>query len=53
MRRIALLLLILPLAACGLFPSKQNRALRRSPDYQRRLSGRLQQRLVAGRQQAP
>src|ERR1700678_2196906 len=33
MRRIALLLLILPLAACGLFESKQMRALRKSPDY--------------------
>jgi hypothetical protein len=33
MRRIFLLSILLPLAACGLFPSKQERALRRSPDY--------------------
>ena len=33
MRRFAPLLLILPLAACGLFPSKAERALRKSPDY--------------------
>lgn len=33
MRRISLLLLLLPLAACGLFPSKAERAMRRSPDY--------------------
>jgi len=33
MRRIALILSFLALAACGLFPSKQERALRRSPDY--------------------
>lgn len=33
MRRIALFLLLLPLTACGLFPSKQERALRRTPDY--------------------
>jgi hypothetical protein len=33
MRAIALILLLLPLAACGIFESKQTRALRRSPDY--------------------
>ena len=33
MRRIALFVLLLPLSACALFPSKQERALRRSPDY--------------------
>jgi hypothetical protein len=34
MRRAAIILLmILPLAACGLFQSKQTRALRRTPDY--------------------
>ena len=33
MRRIVLFLLFLPLSACALFPSKQERALRRSPDY--------------------
>jgi hypothetical protein len=33
MYRIALFLLFLPLCACALFPSKQERALRRSPDY--------------------
>jgi hypothetical protein len=35
MRRtvILLLLLLLPLSACALFPGKQERALRRSPDY--------------------
>ena len=34
MRRAAvLILMILPLAACSLFQSKQTRALRRSPDY--------------------
>src|SRR5215469_18609866 len=33
MRRIVFLLLLAPLAACALFPSKQERALRRSPDY--------------------
>jgi hypothetical protein len=33
MRRIVLLLLIFPLAACSLFESKQMRALRKSPDY--------------------
>ena len=33
LRRIALLLLFVPLAACGLFQSKEMRALRRSPDY--------------------
>lgn len=32
-RAIVLLLLVLPLAACSLFQSKQTRALRRSPDY--------------------
>ena len=33
MRAIVLVLLLLPLAACGIFESKQTRALRRSPDY--------------------
>jgi hypothetical protein len=33
MRRIALFVLLLPLSACALFTSKQERALRRSPDY--------------------
>ena len=33
MHRTILFLMLLPLAACGLFPSKQERALRRSPDY--------------------
>ena len=33
MRHIVLLLIVLPLSACGLFLSKQERALRRSPDY--------------------
>lgn len=33
MRRLAILLLLLPLSACALFTSKQERALRRSPDY--------------------
>jgi hypothetical protein len=33
MRRIVILLMLLPLSACGLFLSKQERALRRSPDY--------------------
>ena len=33
MRAIILILLLLPLAACGIFESKQTRALRRSPDY--------------------
>jgi hypothetical protein len=33
MRRILILGLVLPLAACGLFVSKETRALRRSPDY--------------------
>lgn len=33
MRRIILFLMLLPLSACGLFPSKAERALRRSPDY--------------------
>ena len=30
---IILLLLLLPLAACGLFTSKEIRTLRKSPDY--------------------
>lgn len=30
---VLLLLLLVPLAACSLFESKQTRALRRSPDY--------------------
>ena len=33
MRRLFVLLLVLPLAACGLFVSGKERALRRSPDY--------------------
>jgi hypothetical protein len=33
MRPIVLLILLLPLSACGLFLSKQERALRRTPDY--------------------
>src|SRR5579862_7274702 len=33
MRRTVILLLLLPLSACALFPSKQELALRRSPDY--------------------
>jgi hypothetical protein len=33
MRRLVVFLMLLPLAACGLFISKQERALRRSPDY--------------------
>jgi len=33
MRRLAVVLLLVPLTACALFPSKQQRALRRSPDY--------------------
>jgi hypothetical protein len=33
MRRVILLLLVVPLASCALFESKQTRALRRSPDY--------------------
>ena len=33
MRNLVVFLMLLPLAACGLFPSKQERALRRSPDY--------------------
>lgn len=33
MRQTVLFLLLLPLCACALFPSKQERALRRSPDY--------------------
>jgi len=33
MRRLVVFLMFLPLAACGLFISKQERALRRSPDY--------------------
>src|SRR5258708_37391355 len=33
MRPIILLLLLLPLAACGLFANKEIRTLRKSPDY--------------------
>jgi hypothetical protein len=33
MRAIVLILLLLPLAGCSLFESKQTRALRKSPDY--------------------
>ena len=33
LRRVLILLLILPLAACGLFDSRQTRALRKTPDY--------------------
>jgi len=33
MRPILVLLLLLPLTACGLFASKETRALRKSPDY--------------------
>ena len=33
MRRIVILLSLLPLAACGLFESKELRTLRKSPDY--------------------
>jgi hypothetical protein len=33
MRKVVVVLMLLPLAACGLFPSKQERALRKSPDY--------------------
>jgi hypothetical protein len=33
MRKVLIVLMLLPLAACGLFLSKQERALRRSPDY--------------------
>lgn len=33
MRRLLALTLIVPLAACGLFVSGKERALRRSPDY--------------------
>jgi hypothetical protein len=33
MRRIVVLLLLLPLMACGLFMSGKERALRKSPDY--------------------
>lgn len=32
-KTLIVLLLVLPLAACGLFVSKETRALRRSPDY--------------------
>jgi len=32
-RRALVLLLILPLVACGLFESRQTRALRKTPDY--------------------
>ena len=33
MRAIVLILLLLPLAACGLFEDKEVRTLRKSPDY--------------------
>ncbi|HYS46702.1 MAG TPA: hypothetical protein VEM35_09695, partial [Rhizomicrobium sp.] len=33
MRPIILVLLLLPLAACGLFANKEIRTLRKSPDY--------------------
>ena len=33
MRKIVLFLLLLPLAACGLFANKELRTLRKSPDY--------------------
>ena len=33
MRRFLVLLLILPLAGCGLFTSREIRTLRKSPDY--------------------
>jgi len=33
MRAIALVLLLVPLAACSLFESKDTRTLRKSPDY--------------------
>ena len=33
MRAIIFLLMLLPLSACGLFPSKYERALRKTPDY--------------------
>ena len=33
MRAIVLILLLLPLAACGLFENKEIRTLRKSPDY--------------------
>ena len=33
MRRLLLLLMLLPLAACGLFPSKQSAPCASSPDY--------------------
>src|SRR3569623_2404095 len=32
-RAVLVLVMILPLAACGLFQSRETRALRRSPDY--------------------
>jgi hypothetical protein len=32
-RVLVILLLLLPLSGCGLFTSKETRALRRSPDY--------------------
>lgn len=34
MRALFLLVVVLPLSACGLLLSKQERALRKSPDYQ-------------------
>jgi len=33
MRKLILVLLVLPLTACGLFESKELRTLRKSPDY--------------------
>jgi hypothetical protein len=33
MRPLILLVLLLPLTACGLFANKETRALRKSPDY--------------------
>jgi hypothetical protein len=33
LRYVLILLLILPLAACGLFQSRETRALRKTPDY--------------------
>ncbi len=32
-RAVILLLVVLPLSACGLFVSKETRALRKTPDY--------------------
>jgi hypothetical protein len=33
LRRVFIVLLILPLAACSMFQSRQTRALRKTPDY--------------------